>query len=43
VAAAGRVLPQLASAYRTGDGVPYAAYGPDGVSARRRRSTARRS
>jgi SAM-dependent methyltransferase len=33
VAAAGRVLPQLASAYRTGDGVPYAAYGPDGVSA----------
>ena len=33
VAAAGRVLPLLASAYRTGDGVPYAAYGPDGVSA----------
>ena len=33
VAAAGRVLPQLAEAYRTGAGVPYAAYGPDGVSA----------
>jgi SAM-dependent methyltransferase len=33
LAAAGSVLPQLASAYRTGDGVPYAAYGPDGVSA----------
>ena len=33
VAAAGRVLPQLADAYRTGAGVPYAAYGPDGVSA----------
>ena len=33
VAAAGHVLPQLASAYRTGDGVPYAAYGRDGVSA----------
>ena len=42
VAAAGRVLPQLVAAYRTGDGVPYAAYGPDG-SARSRRSTARRS
>src|ERR1700757_1562325 len=33
VAAAGRVLPQLADAYRTGAGVPYAAYGPDGGSA----------
>jgi hypothetical protein len=33
VAAAGRVLPLLASAYRAGEGVPYAAYGPDGVSA----------
>ena len=33
VAASGRVLPQLADAYRTGAGVPYAAYGPDGVSA----------
>jgi len=33
VAAAGRVLPLLADAYRTGAGVPYASYGPDGVSA----------
>lgn len=33
VAAVGRVLPQLVAAYRTGDGVPYADYGPDGVSA----------
>lgn len=33
IAAAGSVLPQLARAYRTGAGVPYAAYGPDGVSA----------
>jgi len=33
VAAAGRVLPQLVAAYRTGDGVPYSAYGPDGVGA----------
>jgi SAM-dependent methyltransferase len=33
VAAAGRVLPMLADAYRSGAGVPYAAYGPDGVSA----------
>jgi SAM-dependent methyltransferase len=33
VAAAGRVLPLLTDAYRTGAGVPYAAYGPDGVSA----------
>src|SRR5215469_12110397 len=33
IVAAGRVLPQLAVAYRTGAGVPYAAYGPDGVSA----------
>ncbi|HKR68491.1 MAG TPA: class I SAM-dependent methyltransferase [Streptosporangiaceae bacterium] len=33
VAAAGRVLPLLADAYRSGAGVPYAAYGPDGVSA----------
>jgi NAD(P)-dependent dehydrogenase (short-subunit alcohol dehydrogenase family) len=33
VAAAGRVLPLLASAYRTGEGVPYAAYGPDGFTA----------
>jgi SAM-dependent methyltransferase len=31
--AVGRVLPQLVTAYRTGDGVPYAAYGPDGVGA----------
>ena len=27
------MLPLLADAYRTGAGVPYAAYGPDGVSA----------
>ena len=33
LAAAGRVLPLLVDAYRTGAGVPYAAYGPDGVSA----------
>ena len=33
VAAAGRVLPLLADAYRTGAGVPYGEYGPDGVSA----------
>jgi SAM-dependent methyltransferase len=33
VAAVGRVLPLLADAYRTGAGVPYAEYGPDGVSA----------
>src|SRR6201993_3071765 len=33
LAAVGRVLPMLADAYRTGAGVPYAAYGPDGVSA----------
>jgi SAM-dependent methyltransferase len=33
VAAAGRVLPLLVDAYQTGAGVPYAAYGPDGVSA----------
>src|SRR5215468_1116275 len=33
VAAAARALPLLADAYRTGAGVPYAAYGPDGVSA----------
>lgn len=33
LAAAGRVLPQLVTAYRTGEGVPYAADGPDGVSA----------
>src|SRR5215470_11115416 len=33
VAAAGRVLPLLADAYRTGAGVPFAAYGPEGVSA----------
>ena len=33
VAAAGRVLPLLARAYRTGEGVPYAAYGPEGFSA----------
>ena len=33
VAAAGRALPLLADAYRSGDGVPYTAYGPDGVSA----------
>lgn len=32
-AAVGRVLPQLLDAYRTGAGVPYAAYGPDAVSA----------
>ena len=33
LAAVGAVLPQLATAFRTGDGVPYAAYGPDAVSA----------
>jgi SAM-dependent methyltransferase len=33
VAAAGSVLPRLTEAFRTGAGVPYAAYGPDGVSA----------
>ncbi len=33
VAATGRVLPELVTAYRTGTGVPYATYGPDGVSA----------
>ncbi len=33
LAAAGRALPLLVDAYRTGAGVPYAAYGPDGVSA----------
>jgi SAM-dependent methyltransferase len=32
LAAVGRALPLLADAYRTGAGVPYAAYGPDGVS-----------
>ena len=33
LAAAATVLPTLAAAYRTGVGVPYAAYGPDAVSA----------
>ena len=33
LAAVGRVLPALVEAYRTGAAVPYAAYGPDGVSA----------
>jgi SAM-dependent methyltransferase len=33
VAAVGHVLPDLVRAFRTGDGVPYAAYGPDAVSA----------
>ncbi|HEY7103350.1 MAG TPA: class I SAM-dependent methyltransferase [Mycobacteriales bacterium] len=33
LAAAATVLPVLADAYRTGAGVPYAAYGPDAVSA----------
>jgi len=33
IAAVGRALPLLVDAYRTGEGVPYAAYGPDGVSA----------
>jgi SAM-dependent methyltransferase len=33
LAAVGRVLPLLADAYRTGDPVPYAAYGPDAVGA----------
>jgi len=32
LAAAASVLPLLVDAYRTGDGVPYAAYGPDGVA-----------
>jgi SAM-dependent methyltransferase len=32
-AAAATVLPQLLDAYRSGTGVPYAAYGPDAVSA----------
>jgi SAM-dependent methyltransferase len=31
--AVGRVLPLLVDAYRTGQGVPYAAYGSEGVSA----------
>lgn len=31
LAAVGRVLPLLVDAYRTGDAVPYPAYGPDGV------------
>jgi SAM-dependent methyltransferase len=33
LAAVGRVLPALVDAYRTGAPVPYAAYGPDAVSA----------
>ena len=32
LAATGSVLPLLVDAYRTGAGVPYAAYGPDAVS-----------
>ena len=32
-AAVGGVLPQLAEAYRTGDGLPYARYGADAVTA----------
>jgi SAM-dependent methyltransferase len=33
VSATGQVLPLLVAAYRTGNGVPYAAYGADGVNA----------
>jgi protein-L-isoaspartate O-methyltransferase len=33
LAAVGHVLPELARAFRTGQPVPYAAYGPDAVSA----------
>jgi SAM-dependent methyltransferase len=33
VAAAGSVLPRLTEAFRTGEAVPYTAYGADGVSA----------
>jgi SAM-dependent methyltransferase len=33
LAAVGRVLPDLVRAFRTGEAVPYAAYGPDAVSA----------
>jgi SAM-dependent methyltransferase len=33
LAAVGHVLPELARAFRTGQAVPYAAYGPDAVSA----------
>lgn len=33
LAAVGRVLPALVDAYRSGEPVPYAAYGPDAVSA----------
>jgi SAM-dependent methyltransferase len=33
LAAAATVLPQLLDAYRSGNGVPYAAYGPDAVTA----------
>jgi SAM-dependent methyltransferase len=33
LAALGGVLPRLAEAFRTGEGVPYSAYGPDAVSA----------
>src|SRR5919199_722664 len=33
VAAVGQVLPDLTRAFRTGDAVPYDAYGPDAVSA----------
>ena len=33
VPAIGRALPSLVAAFRTGDGVPYAAYGPEAVTA----------
>jgi len=33
LAAVGTVFPDLVSAFRTGEGVPYTAYGPDAVSA----------
>lgn len=33
LAAAGRVLPTLVEAFRTGKGVPYAQYGPDAIDA----------
>lgn len=33
MAALGTVLPHLVTAFRTGEGVPYSAYGPDAVSA----------
>ena len=33
MAAVGNVFPHLVAAFRTGEGVPYSAYGPDAVSA----------